>query len=149
MGKSPYKMKGSPMARNFGIGASPMKSNETTRAEKKANLLKAVPNKEAYDKLSATDKKGFDEAGKKAGLPQKKSPTKILGLTALATAALIKAAVGGAVSAGIGKGVGAISKAKAKKKAAKADAQNKAKEASAKSTDMGEIGTKTNITEEE
>jgi hypothetical protein len=83
------------------------------------------------------------------GPNQKKSPAKLLGIAALTTAALIKAAVGGAVSAGVGKGVGAISKAKAKKKATKADAQNKAKEASAKSTDMGEIGTKTNITEEE
>ena len=41
------------------------------------NLLKAVPNKEAYDKLSDTDKKGFDKAAKNAGLPmEKKSPAK-------------------------------------------------------------------------
>ena len=83
------------------------------------------------------------------GPNQKKSPTKILGIAALTAAMLAKAAVGGAVSAGIGKGIGAISKAKAKKRATKADAQNKAKEASAKSTDMGEIGTKSKITEEE
>ena len=83
------------------------------------------------------------------GPNQKKSPAKILGIAALTTAMLVKAAVGGAVSAGVGKGVGAISKAKAKKRATKAGAQNKAKEASAKSADMGEIGTKTNITEEE
>tara|TARA_R110002153_G_scaffold253679_1_gene411804 strand:+ start:626 stop:919 length:294 start_codon:yes stop_codon:yes gene_type:complete len=83
------------------------------------------------------------------GPNQKKSPAKILGIAALTTAMLVKAAVGGAVSAGVSKGVGAISKAKAKKIAEKAGAQNKAKEASAKSADMGEIGTKTNITEEE
>jgi hypothetical protein len=83
------------------------------------------------------------------GPNQKKSPTKILGIAALTAAMLAKAAVGGAVSAGIGKGVGAIAKGNAKKKATKADAQNKAKEASAKSTDMGEIGTKSKITEEE
>ena len=44
-----------------------------TRATSKAakNLLKAVPNKEAYNKLSAEDKRGFDKAAKKAGLPTK------------------------------------------------------------------------------
>ena len=83
------------------------------------------------------------------GPNQKKSPAKILGIAALTTAMLVKAAAGGAASAVVGKSVGAISKAKAKKKATKADAENKAKEASAKSTDMGEIGTKTNITEDE
>jgi hypothetical protein len=83
------------------------------------------------------------------GPNQKKSPAKILGIAALTAAALAKAAVGGAVSAGIGKGIGAISKAKAKKRATKADAQNKAREASAKSTDMGELGTKSKITENE
>ena len=35
------------------------------------NLLKAVPNKKAYDKLSEMDKRGFDKAAKKAGLPTK------------------------------------------------------------------------------
>jgi len=41
------------------------------------NLLKAVPNKEAYDKLSDVNKKGFDKAAKDAGLPmEKKSPAK-------------------------------------------------------------------------
>ena len=35
------------------------------------NLLKAVPNKKAYDKLSDMDKRGFDKAAKKAGLPTK------------------------------------------------------------------------------
>lgn len=54
-------------------GKSPIK---LTDEEKRANLLKAVPNKEAYDKLSPEDQKGFDEAAKKAGLPTKKSPAK-------------------------------------------------------------------------
>lgn len=40
------------------------------------NLLKAVPNKEAYDRLSDVNKKGFDKAAKDAGLPTKKSPAK-------------------------------------------------------------------------
>ena len=83
------------------------------------------------------------------GPNQKRSPNKILGIASLTAAMLAKAAVGGAVSAGVGKGVGAIAKGNAKKKAAKLDAKNKAKEASAKSTDMGELGTKTNITEDE
>ena len=48
--------------------ASPVK---LTDAERKANLLKAVPNKEAYDKLSDADKKGFDATGAKVGLPTK------------------------------------------------------------------------------
>jgi hypothetical protein len=53
----------------------------TSNTEKRANLLKAVPNKEAYDKLSDVNKKGFDKAGKKAGLPQRKikPPTKWIG----------------------------------------------------------------------
>ena len=51
---------------------SPAKA--TSKAAK--NLLKAVPNKKAYDKLSDIDKKGFDKAARKAGLPTKKSPTK-------------------------------------------------------------------------
>ena len=54
-------------------GKSPVR---LTDEEKRANLLKAVPNKEAYDKLSPEDQKGFDIAAKKAGLPTKPSPTK-------------------------------------------------------------------------
>jgi len=38
---------------------------------KAKNLLKAVPNKAAFDKLSLEDKKGFTRAAKKAGLPTK------------------------------------------------------------------------------
>ena len=83
------------------------------------------------------------------GPNQKGSPNKLLGIASLTAAMIAKAAIGGAVSAAVGKGVGAIAKGKAKKDAAKTDAQNKAKQASAKSTDMGEIGTNTKITEEE
>ena len=53
--------------------ASPAKNKNVSKAEKRANLLKAVPNEEAYDKLSDINKKGFDKAGKAAGLPQKKA----------------------------------------------------------------------------
>jgi hypothetical protein len=82
------------------------------------------------------------------GPNQKESPAKILGIAALTTAMLVKAAIGGAVSAGVGKGIGAISKAKASKKADKLDAQNKAKEASDKSTEgMGDVGSKTKLTD--
>ena len=65
---APYKMKGF-----SGYGNSPMKNKNVSKAEKRANLLKVVPNEEAYNKLSDIDKKGFDKAGKAAGLPQKKA----------------------------------------------------------------------------
>ena len=54
--ESPTKMKKSP-------------AKSTSKAAK--NLLKAVPNKKAYDKLSEMDKRAFDKAAKKAGLPTK------------------------------------------------------------------------------
>tara|TARA_R100000781_G_scaffold111812_1_gene78553 strand:+ start:216 stop:695 length:480 start_codon:yes stop_codon:yes gene_type:complete len=66
--RSAFKMKGYSYP-----GTSPAK---LTDEEKQANLLKAVPNKEAYDKLSDEDKKGFIEYAKKVGLPTKKSPAK-------------------------------------------------------------------------
>ena len=53
------------------------KSPAKAKTEKAKKLLKAVPNKEAYDKLSDTNKKGFDKAAKKAGLPTKKVPLKL------------------------------------------------------------------------
>jgi hypothetical protein len=62
--ESPAKMKKSP-------------AKSTSKAAK--NLLKAVPNKKAYEKLSDENKKGFDRAAKKAGLPTKKSPTRMMG----------------------------------------------------------------------
>lgn len=43
-----------------------------TDKERQANLLRAVPNKQAYDKLSDVDKEGFIEYAKKIGLPTKK-----------------------------------------------------------------------------
>jgi len=66
---TPYKMKGSPMYKTGPGTKAPI-----TKAQKRANLLKAVPNVAAYNKLSSADKKGFDAAGKRAGLPQKKAP---------------------------------------------------------------------------
>jgi len=65
--KTPYKMKGF-----SGYGNSPMKTNEVTNAEKRANLLKVVPDEAAYNKLSKPDQKAFNKAGKAAGLPQKR-----------------------------------------------------------------------------
>ena len=59
---TPFKMKG------MNFKSSPMKDKKGYSKEAK-NLLKVVPNKEAYDKLSEKDKKGFNEAAKKAGLP--------------------------------------------------------------------------------
>ena len=53
------------------VDSAPLKKKEFSKEAK--NLLKAVPNKAAYDKLSSVDKKGFDKAAKKAGLPQKKT----------------------------------------------------------------------------
>jgi len=46
------------------------------KTDEAKNLLKAVPNKEAYNKLSNQDKKGFDKAAKEAGLPTKAGPLK-------------------------------------------------------------------------
>ena len=48
---------------------------ENKKEKPYANLLKAVPNEEAYNKLSEEDKKGFDRAMKKAGGPMKPAPT--------------------------------------------------------------------------
>ena len=66
--RKPFKMKGYSYP-----GKSPIR---LTDEERRANLLKAVPNKEAYYKLSPEDQKGFDEAAKKVGLPTKTSPAK-------------------------------------------------------------------------
>ena len=49
-------------------------AKQTTDAAK--NLLKAVPNKDAYNKLSDDNKAGFDKAAKKAGLPMEKTIAK-------------------------------------------------------------------------
>ena len=58
-----FKMNGFPTHRGTSMAA--------TEAAK--NLLKAVPNEDAYNKLSDIDKEGFDVAAKKAGLPTKPS----------------------------------------------------------------------------
>ena len=50
---------------------SPTKKTKKEYSKEAQNLLKAVPNEKAYNKLSDADKKGFDKAAKKAGLPQK------------------------------------------------------------------------------
>ena len=68
---------------------------------------------------------------------------------AAAATTLGKAAIGAGASAAIGAGAKAAAKPGQKRKAAKLEAQNKAKEASAKSTDMGELGTKSKITDNE
>ena len=70
MKKSAYKMKGYSYP-----GTSPIKKGKAKQDYRESSLLKAVPNKEAYDKLSAEDKKGFDAAAKKAGFPTKKNKT--------------------------------------------------------------------------
>lgn len=62
-----FKMNGFPTQ-----GASMAK--QTTEAAK--NLLKAVPNEDAYNKLSDENKVGFDKAAKKAGLPMEKTIAK-------------------------------------------------------------------------
>ena len=69
MAKAPYKMKGSPMHRNFGVGQKTQKErDEMTPAER---LLAVVPNEAAYNKLSKPDQEAFDKAAGKAGIPQK------------------------------------------------------------------------------
>ena len=94
MAYTPYKMKGHTLP---GIKQSP--NSPLQYGEGAKNLLKAVPNKEAYDKLSDEAKKGFDKAAKKAGLPtkkEKKAPTKWVQAVA-ALAPIAAKALGGAM----------------------------------------------------
>ena len=58
-----FKMNGFPAHKGTSM------NKQTSDAGK--NLLKVVPNEEAYNKLSDIDKTGFDKAAKKAGLPTK------------------------------------------------------------------------------
>tara|TARA_R100000781_G_C4035802_1_gene112200 strand:+ start:191 stop:409 length:219 start_codon:yes stop_codon:yes gene_type:complete len=51
-------------------GSSPM--TKTGYSKQAENLLKAVPDEEAYNKLTEKQKKAFDKAAKKAGLPTKR-----------------------------------------------------------------------------
>ena len=50
---------------------SPVKNKEYSKEAQ--NLLKAVPDKAAYDKLDKTSREGFDKAARKYGLPTKKA----------------------------------------------------------------------------
>ena len=63
-----FKMSGFPTHKGTSM------NKQTSDAGK--NLLKAVPNEEAYNKLSDIDKIGFDKAAKKAGLPMEKTIAK-------------------------------------------------------------------------
>tara|TARA_Y100001963_G_C6573654_1_gene350080 strand:+ start:227 stop:646 length:420 start_codon:yes stop_codon:yes gene_type:complete len=64
---SGFKMKGYTYS-----GTAPTK-NKTKYSKEAQNLLKYVPNKEAYDALpSDEDRRAFDVAAKAAGLPTKK-----------------------------------------------------------------------------
>tara|TARA_R100001082_G_scaffold107574_1_gene81654 strand:- start:2364 stop:3017 length:654 start_codon:yes stop_codon:yes gene_type:complete len=60
-----FKMKGFPMQQTA------VKYNPKALTPKQKNLLEAVPDKEAYDKLSDIDKRGFNDAAREAGLPTK------------------------------------------------------------------------------
>jgi len=71
-----------------GKGNPNKKSPAKKRSDAAKNLLKAVPNKTAYNKLSEMDKKGFDKAAKKAGLPTKSSMAKLRTKTSPALAKL-------------------------------------------------------------
>ena len=66
MKKGPFKMKGMSFKEK-----SPVK--KTNYSEKAKNLLTAVPNEEAYNKLSDENKIAFDKAAKRAGLPTKRA----------------------------------------------------------------------------
>lgn len=71
-----FKLKSGNKTSFKSMGSSPLKK-DTGYSEKAQNLLKAVPDKAAYDKLSDVDKVGFDKAAEKHGLPVKKeSPAK-------------------------------------------------------------------------
>ena len=65
MARSGFKMKGYDYP-----GTSPM-TDKTGYSQEAQNLLKAVPNEEAFNKLSKVDQEGFTKAAKEAGLPMK------------------------------------------------------------------------------
>ena len=62
-----------PMKKNLKVGAPKLEEKNKNYGTGAQNLLKAVPNKEAYNKLSDANKRGFDKAAKRAGLPTKKT----------------------------------------------------------------------------
>jgi len=59
MAKGPFKMKGSPMARNFGIGTSPAKDKiptdieQTTRTNYKSSKSKSTPKEKSMSEEEA------------------------------------------------------------------------------------------------
>ena len=68
----PFKMMGSSPVKSDKTGNETTETKTTlTMAERRANLLKAVPNEDAYNKLSDEDKEGFNVAAKRVGLPMK------------------------------------------------------------------------------
>lgn len=59
--------------RSKGYSAFKMRSPvKLTDAEKRANLLKAVPDKDAFDKLTPKQQVAFTKVGIAAGFPTKK-----------------------------------------------------------------------------
>jgi len=68
---TPYKMKGSPMHRNFGIGTSPMKeTDEEFEAKLKASGMNVSPSVEVKksDKLTQRDKLASQASSGKSGI---------------------------------------------------------------------------------
>tara|TARA_R100000742_G_C4228288_1_gene50431 strand:- start:186 stop:611 length:426 start_codon:yes stop_codon:yes gene_type:complete len=69
MAYSPFKMKGSPMQRNFGIGASPTKKMKGTegKGEEKGYPYMEDPKRERTDKHGRTQKEVLEMREKKEG----------------------------------------------------------------------------------
>jgi len=67
MAYSPFKMKGSPMQRNFGIGASPTKKMKGTKGESKETTYSYMedPKRERTDKHGRTQKEVLEMRTKK------------------------------------------------------------------------------------
>ena len=110
--RRPFKMKGYSYP-----GKSPIK---LTDKEKQANLLRAVPDEDAYNELSDIDKKNFDATGAKVGLPTKEAPVKNIGaalgqvFTKELGEAAMKAGTEAVVSGGVKAGIGALTNKKDK-----------------------------------
>ena len=129
------------------------KSNITNK-QRLENLLKVVPNEEAFNKLSKEDQKGFTDAWiKSKGVTkqvtrvkkvatEKKSPAKDFGIV---SGPLIAAGISAAAAAT----KGAIDKAQAKKAAKKKAGEDKKREATSKQVEAAstDMGAKSKITE--
>ena len=64
MARTPYKMKGNPMQRNYGIGASPvMKDEKDKKVEKKTVVNPPVENDIMYGTLSDDGTKIINKKG--------------------------------------------------------------------------------------